>query len=140
MTTPFVEHFGSVIVSEDGPERPVYTEMSWLIAVASVNGLNALPAVRPLCDARLNFNVRPSGRYETIAFTAPVRGSIATTDAAGSVFTRNTPATAFRAAYCIRGSSVVRTCSPPASTFRAPKRSTSCCDAHPKKFGWRCAL
>ena len=62
--------------------------MPWSIAVASVKGLNALPAVRPDCDARLNFIGRPSGRYETIALTAPVRGSMATSAAAGSVFTR----------------------------------------------------
>ena len=40
----------------------------------------------------------------------------------------------------MRGSSVVRTCSPPASTCFSPKRFTSCSDAQPKKFGWRCAL
>ena len=39
----------------------MYTEMPWSIAVASVKGLNALPAVRPACDARLNFIVRPVG-------------------------------------------------------------------------------
>src|SRR3569833_1096882 len=123
----------------DGPLKLMYGEMPWLIAVASVNGLNDEPACRPDCVARLNFIVRPPGMYVCIALTAPVRGSIATSAAAGTVFSRRMLLIALSAEYCMRGSIVVRTLRPPASTFRAPNFATSWSVAQPKKFGWRCS-
>src|SRR5260370_433131 len=50
-------------------------------AAVSTNGLNDDTACRWPCVARLNWRLRPSGLYETIALIAPVVWSMATSAA-----------------------------------------------------------
>jgi hypothetical protein len=73
-------------VIEDGPCHRELSEYPCSIAVTSVNGLNADPACRPEPPspvARFTFD---TAKFfpPYIARTAPSRGSIATTAAAGS--------------------------------------------------------
>jgi hypothetical protein len=73
-------------VIEEGPCQRESSEYPCSIAVASVNGLNADPACRPEPPSPVaRFTFETSKFFPPyIARTAPVRGSIATSAAAGS--------------------------------------------------------
>jgi hypothetical protein len=71
------------MVSSAGPVQIDLSEMRCSIAVARVNGLKALPAWRWAWVARLNWACSKSFP-PTIARTAPVAGSMATSAAEGS--------------------------------------------------------
>ncbi len=102
----------------EGPFHRELREYPFSTAVDSVNGLNADPACRPEPPspvARFTFDtLKFFPPY--IARTAPFRGSIATSAAAGSPGVSSRLATACSAYPCICGSSVVVTCSPPPNT------------------------
>ena len=103
---------------EDGPCQRESSEYPCSIAVASVNGLNADPACRPEPPSPVARFTLDTAKFfpPYIARTAPLRGSIATTAAAGSPGVSSRLATASSAYRCICESSVVVTCSPPPNT------------------------
>ena len=71
---------------EAGPLQREFNEYPCSIAVASVNGLNAEPACRPEPPSPVARFTFETAKFfpPYIARTAPLRGSIATTAAAGS--------------------------------------------------------
>ena len=125
---------------DGGPLKVESSEIPWLTAVASTNGLKALPACRWPWEARLNWRRSPLGTSTSIARIFPLRGSIATSAAAGSFFDRRIPPIASFAAFCSRGSIVVLIRRPPPRTFSAPNADTSWSSTYPKKYGWRIVL
>ena len=102
--------FDSIWVSGEIPSR---------IAVASTTGLKEEPGCRSAWAARLNWLSRKF-LPPNIALTAPVRGSIATSAAAGPFGLRRIRSIAVRARFCIFRSMVVRTLRPPPNTRAAP--------------------
>ncbi len=89
----------------DGPCQKEFSGSNlWWMAAVRVNGLNALPAGRREgATARFCLFVRMFGSGPpTMARISPVRGSMATRAAEGSVFAGRCSATACSAASCIR--------------------------------------
>jgi hypothetical protein len=93
-------------------------------AAANTIGLKDEPGCRSACVARLNW-LRWKFVPPNIALTAPVRGSIATSAAAGPFGSWRIFSIACRALSWRSRSMVVVTSSPPPNTFSAPYRATS---------------
>ncbi len=109
---PSVSQNGSGIVIDEGPARTSSGEIPRSRAATRTNGLNALPACRRACVARLN-SLRAKLLPPTIARIAPLLGSIATSAASGSDRDGREVRIARSAARCHSMSRVVRTRSPP---------------------------
>jgi hypothetical protein len=102
--------FDSKVVTGEIPSRS---------AVARTNGLKEEPGCRSACVARLNWLSRKL-EPPTMALTAPVRGSIATSAAAGPPGVLRTLSIALCAVSCSPRSIVVVTLRPPPKTRPAP--------------------
>jgi len=81
--------------------------MPWATAAVSTKTLKVEPGWRRAWTARLNWFPTWPGVTAFIARIAPVRGSIATSAEAGSVFRSSVSLIACSAARCSRGSIVV---------------------------------